>query len=240
MNTPLVIAHRGAAEGQLENSLESFEAAIALGADMLELDVRMTRDGELIVFHDEAVGGELVDGLTRAEMAQRTGRLPALLDQVVQLARGRVMLDVELKEPGYVAFVLDTIGTRLDPSELVITSFLDGVVADVKRLHPELTAGLLLGIGKPRRYVSTRMSELAPVDRAQRCGADYLAPHQALARLGVLRRAAAAGLPTLVWTVNSDRAIREFLSDGRVAGVITDVPGRALALRRQVNGAARR
>jgi glycerophosphoryl diester phosphodiesterase len=77
----------------------------------------------------------------------------------------------------------------------------------------------------------TRLSELYPVDRARRCQADFLAPHFALARLGVLGRAAQANLPVFVWTVNDDAALRQLIADERVAAIITDVPDRALAIR---------
>ena len=84
-------------------------------------------------------------------------------------------------------------------------------------------------------------SELFPVDRLWRCGADFAAPHLSLARLGALRRAGAAGYPSLVWTVNEERDLAALLADSRVAGVITDAAGTRRAgaqrrgLRRVVN-----
>jgi glycerophosphoryl diester phosphodiesterase len=109
-----------------------------------------------------------------------------------------------------------------EPGALIVTSFLDGVLAAVKRLRPDLRTGLLLG---------RRPAELHPLARAERCGADYVAPHFTLARLGLLKRAVAAGFPAIVWTVNQDDAIRGFLEDDRVAAIITDLPARALELR---------
>ncbi len=63
-----------------------------------------------------------------------------------------------------------------------------------------------------------------------RCGADYLAPHFRLVGLGVLHRAAAAGLPCLVWTVNSPELIRRHAADPRVAAIITDVAPQAVSI----------
>lgn len=232
---PLIIAHRGASAHALENSLKAFEEAIAVGSDMLEFDVRCTADDQLITFHDADVAGVPVSALTRDEIGAGTGHLPPLLDEVLDLARGRIKLDVEFKEDGYIDRVLESIGRHFDPGDLVVTSFLDTVVAHVKRRIPAVPTGLLLGLDKPDHYLRTRISELFPVSRARQCGADYLAPHFKLARLGVLKRAGAAELPVLVWTVNDDDAISEFLADDRVAGVITDVPARALELRNGVN-----
>jgi glycerophosphoryl diester phosphodiesterase len=210
-----VVAHRGAWAEAPENSLEAFERAIELGADMLEFDVRRTRAGELVVHHDP--------------IAER-GAAP-LLTEVLALARGRVAIDVELKEDGYVEDVAQALRSGFDLEAVVVTSFLDAVVGQIGRRLPAVRTGLLLGVGRPPNLVRTRASELYPITRARRCGADYLAPELRLARLGVLRRAHAAGYPALVWTVNRDADIAALLRDDRVAGVITDVPGRALELR---------
>jgi glycerophosphoryl diester phosphodiesterase len=199
---------------------------------MVEFDVRRTRDGQLIAIHDGAVDGVPVRELTRGEIAGRlAGELPPLVAEIVELAAGRVGLDVELKEDGYVDQVLRALAADPAPSSLVVTSFLDEVVTQVKRLAPETRAGLLVGAARPARALRTRLSELYPVDRARRCQADFLAPHFALARLGVLGRAAQANLPVFVWTVNDDAALRQLIADERVAAIITDVPARALAIR---------
>jgi glycerophosphoryl diester phosphodiesterase len=224
----LVVAHRGASAGAVDNSLDAFARAIELGADMLELDVRRTADDQLIAFHNASVGGRRVGALTRAEIGVAAGHVPPLLHDVLELAGGRIGLDVELKEDGYVARVLASLDGTPD---VVITSFLDGVVAEAKRLSPDLRAGLLVGVGRTRQVVKTRLSELSPVPRARACGADLVAMHHALASLGALRRTAEAGFPVFVWTVNDETLLRRFLADPRVEAVITDVPAKALTLR---------
>ena len=218
----LIIAHRGASAHAAGNSLEAFEQAISAGADYIEFDVRRTREDELIVFHDARVRGVAVAQLSREDIARQRRHPPVLLREVLELARGRVRIDVELKEDGYVERVLGLIGVDFAPPEVIVTSFLDPVIAQVKALHPSIPTGLLLGVG-----------ELRPVARAQACHADYVAPHHALARLGTLARAAEAGLPALVWTVNRTELLRELIADPRVAGIITNVPARALGLRDQ-------
>jgi glycerophosphoryl diester phosphodiesterase len=217
--------------GAVDNSLEAFERAISVGADMIEFDVRRTRDDCLVAFHDAGVGGVAVGRLTREEIGAYTGHAPPLLEEVLELAEDRVALDVELKEDGYVSRVLESLDGRFAPDRMIITSFLDSVVGQVKRQLPNMQAGLLIGVPRPGRYLHTRYTELFPVRRARACGVDYLAPHVDLVRLGVLARAQAAGLPALVWTVNEDRAMSRLFADERVAGVITDVPQRALEVR---------
>ena len=234
MSAPLVIAHRGASAGALANSLEAFELAIELGADMIECDVRRTREGELVTFHDEDVTGTPLRLLSRAEIGERLGREPPLLEEVLERVAGRIGVDVELKEDGYVERVLEVVGRHLEPDQTIVKSFLDDVVAEVTRLAPGLRTALLLGDEDPDHRVRTRVSELFPVARARRCGATFIAPHQTLARLGALRRADAAGMKALVWTLNEDEPLQRFLRDPRVHGVITDVPARAVRLRAQL------
>ena len=70
----------------------------------------------------------------------------------------------------------------------------------------------------------------SPVAVARQVRADYLAPHYGLVPLGVVRRAAAAGLPCLLWTVNSPDLIRRYAVDPRIAAIITDVAAQAVAI----------
>jgi glycerophosphoryl diester phosphodiesterase len=230
-DSPLIVAHRGASAGSPDNSIAAFERAIAAGADMIEFDVRRTRDGELIAWHDATVDGRLAGSMSRAEIGAATGVVPVLVEEVVELARGRIGLDVELKEAGYLDLVVPLLTEGIGQHEVVVTSFLDDVVAELKTRVPAARVGLLLGVAGPRPYLRARRSELDPVDRARRCHADFVAPHVALARFGALRRAAAAGLPAFVWTVNDERTLRRLLADDRVAAVITDAPERAVSVR---------
>jgi glycerophosphoryl diester phosphodiesterase len=226
----MVAAHRGVADGAGENTLAAFTNAIEVGADMIEFDVRRTRDGELIAFHDASAGGVPVSGLTRDEIGAAAGVRPPLLAEVLRTCAGRIRLDVELKEDGYVADVAAVLRAGFDPAQLVVTSFLAPVVAQAKVAFPEVKTGLLVGEDRSPIDLPGRLRELYPVDLARRVRADYLAPHYRLAGLGVLRRAAAAGLPCLVWTVNSPALIRKYAADPRVAAIITDVAAEAVAI----------
>jgi glycerophosphoryl diester phosphodiesterase len=234
MTRPLVAAHRGVASGAAENTLAAFTAAIDIGADMVEFDVRRTRDGELIVFHDARAGGAAVGSLTRDQIASAAGVRPPLLAEVLGACAGRIMMDVELKEDGYVPEVMAALRAFLDSAaigagQLVVTSFLPAVVAQAKDALPEVKTGLLVG-GASARDIWSCLRALRAVRIARQVRADYLAPHHGLAGCGVVRRAAAAGLSSLVWTVNDDEAIRRCAADPAVAAIITDEAARALAI----------
>jgi glycerophosphoryl diester phosphodiesterase len=222
----LVVAHRGAWDEAPQNSLEAVLRAAALGCDGVEIDVRRTADGRLVVVHDARVGWRTVRQLTHREVQarMRAGQAP-LLGDVLDAAAGRLLVDVELKEDGYVEDVLGVIARHLAPDAYVVTSFLPGALAAVKRRLPEARTGLLVA---PRAARQARR-------RVRETGADFLLPHISLVRTGIVGWAADHGLASWVWTVNEERALRALNADPRVAAVITDVPASALALSRSVD-----
>jgi glycerophosphoryl diester phosphodiesterase len=226
----MVAAHRGFTAGATENTIDAFDHAIGVGADMIEFDVRRTRDGDLITFHDRDVRGTPVGALTRDDIAARAGVRPPLLSEVLQACAGRVRLDVELKEDGYVAEVMALLRAACDPAQLIVSSFLPAVVAQAKDTWPDIRTALLVGDGGPLADLPARLREVYPVTLARRVRADYLAPHYRLALLGVVRRAAAAGLPCLLWPVNSPALLRRYAGDPRIAAIITDAADRAVSI----------
>jgi glycerophosphoryl diester phosphodiesterase len=234
----MVAAHRGVAAGAAENTIEAFTNAIDVGADMIEFDVRMTRDGELMVFHDARVNGIVVAALTRDEIEAASGVRPPLLDEVLKALAGRIKLDVELKESGYEPEVMTALKAVCDPGEFIVTSFVPAAVAGSKNAWPEIKTGLLVGGSARWAGLPTSLRELYPVGLAREVRADYLAPHYTLARFGTVDRAAAAGLPCLLWTVNSESDLRAFAADPRVAVIITDYTERALAIVAEANADA--
>ncbi|MGH7686563.1 MAG: glycerophosphodiester phosphodiesterase [Candidatus Dormibacteria bacterium] len=240
---PLVIAHRGASADAPDNSLSAFEVAIEHGADMVELDVRRTADGTLVAHHSARRRGIPLERLTYAELVRRSRYRPPRLDEVLSLCAGRVALDVEVKEPGYEAEILEHVERRMPLERVLVTSFQTGVIQTIKSLRPGLSCGLVVGLGRLR--AGRAGVGPAVVDPALACGADFVAMHQLLAglrphsrrRLGstpVLRAAAEAQLPVVVWTVNGIPRLRHFLADPLIAAVITDIPATAVELRRQL------
>ena len=240
---PLVIAHRGASREAPGNTPAAFEAAIAAGADAIELDVRRTSDGVLVVHHNASRRGVQVSMQTYPALLRRSRYEPPRLDAVLDQCAGRIALDVEIKEPGHEAEVLELVSGRLTRDQLLFTSFEESVISTVKRLDPAARCGLLLGPG--RLHTRAQRYESLPFDLAERCGADLLVVHQWLAApRGRTRRSRASslleearrrGTPVMVWTVNGPLRLRAYLADGRVAGIITDLPGPAVAARRDLS-----
>jgi len=201
----VVCAHRGASAHLPDNSVEAFQAAIDLGADAIEADLRRTADGRLVLEHDP--------------LPSDPPPLP-LLAELVAIARGHVRLDIELKEAGYEREVLEALHPL--PAGLLISSFLPSALSAVRELEPAVETALVIAPGYG-------WGDL--FDRADGCGAGLVAPHISLLDDRLRTAAIERGRPLVVWTVNAPATLYDLLADPAVGWVITDVPEVAVQLR---------
>lgn len=216
-----VIAHRGASADEAENTLPAFERAIADGADFLELDVQASADGELVVFHDLDL-----DRLTplrgplrrRSRDELREVGVP-VLEEVVELACGRIGLMVELKSPHlYRRHELPARAARLLGDDDVVLSFERRALLAAHEAAPRLRLLQHVGYGVSIRAAARYAWAVGFHDpRVTRRG---------------LARATGLGLRTTVYTVNEPARMRELAALG-VDGIFSDRPR---LLRAQVGG----
>jgi len=234
----MIVAHRGASSLARENTIESFKKAIEIGVDMIEFDVRRVRDQVLIVHHDELMAGKPVKELTYDEISKMTIRqrfsVPTF-EEVLKCTSGKIKLDVEIKEEGYEKEVVELLLRYFKKDEFVITSFLDSCIRKIKDDYPDINAGLLLGVSKPKNFILTRISEFFPHKRCKEAKADFLVPHRRLLWVGFLDRAKRENKPVFVWTVNDEKMIWKLLHDERIAAIITDKPDLAISLREKMD-----
>jgi glycerophosphoryl diester phosphodiesterase len=207
-----VIAHRGASADERENTLRAFERAVEVGADFVELDVQASAEGALVVFHDLDL-----DRLTPLRGPLRKRRLAELrehdiptLEEVVELAHGRIGVMAELRSP-HLFRRHDLIGrtVALLGNDDVLLSFGRRTLQEARRRKPSLRVMQHVGYG-----VSIR----AAADYAWAVG--FHNPR--VTRRG-LARARRLGLETAVYTVNDVRRMRRLVAMG-VGGIFTDRP----------------
>src|SRR5439155_22263227 len=142
---PLIAAHRGASAAAPENTLEAFGEAIAMGADMIEFDVRRTDDGHLVIVHDALLEGRPIGSFALAELRRsRLGSGIPTLAETLELTRGRIALDVEPKEEGYESAVVDQVHQRFGRDHVVFTSFSVRSVAALAHHSGAPRAGLIV------------------------------------------------------------------------------------------------
>jgi glycerophosphoryl diester phosphodiesterase len=236
MKKTMIIAHRGASSLAKENTIESFKKAIEIGVDMIEFDVRRTRDQALIVHHDELMEEKPVKELTYDEISKMTlrqGFSVPTVEEVLKCTSGKIKLDVEIKEEGYEKEVVELLLKYFKKDQFVMTSFYDSCIRKIKDDYPDTKTGLILGISKAKNPILTRFSEFFPHKRCREAKADFLAPHWRLLWFGFLDRAKKENKPVFVWTVNDQRKIWKMLHDERIDAIITDKPDLALSLRKK-------
>jgi len=228
----LCIGHRGASARAPENTLASFEAAIGDGADGLEFDVRLTRDGVPIVLHDATVdrttsGRGIVAALDLARIRRldagswfaprfRGERVPTLAE-TLDLARGRCGVNIELKsETGDAARLARAVAGVIAGARfrgwMVISSFSRPALFAARAAMPRAALGWLAS----RSARGLRAGHVA-------LGLWSFHPHLRLATRRRLRLARDLRLRVLVWPVNDWRAARRLAAAG-VDGLMTDDP----------------
>jgi glycerophosphoryl diester phosphodiesterase len=213
-----------------------------LGAEYVELDIRKTRDGVLVVYHHRQVERTnlLVADLTYEELCARLNYSVPKVSDVMQILAGRVIGHLDLKETGFEDEVIELAVKIFGSSNFVATTLEDSSIARIKRSFPEVRTALSLGRDlkevPKEKWAAVRFSELFPVSRIQSCGADWVAVNYKLARLGVLAQCKRQGVGAMVWTVNSDALIDRFLADNRVCVLITDRPEYAAKRRADLYG----
>lgn len=232
-----IIAHRGASFlASRENTMESFELAIKLKADMVEFDVRETRDKELVVFHDSIFNEMPIAWQNYEDMVKAAGErgfeIPRLID-VVKLCHGKIKMDVEVKETGYEDKIVKLLQENADYDEYSVKSFKDEVIRKVKELDSNIITGLL--IGKKHAKFWRMLKDYYPEKRIRAAHADFISPAQHLVRYTFLRRMRKKGCPVLVWTVNDKKKMLKYIRMG-VNGIITDKPDAALYVRKKAIG----
>ena len=145
-----VIAHRGASADERENTLPAFERAIALGADFVELDVQASADGELVVFHDLDLDRltPLRGPLRRRSAAELREHGIPTLEEVVELARGRIGVMAELKS-AHLSRRHDVVGrtVALLGEDDVVLSFGRRTLLEARRRRPSLRVLQHVGYG---------------------------------------------------------------------------------------------
>ena len=203
---------------------EAIEAAIALGADYVEIDVQRTADGSLVLHHDP------IDVAT-----------PELLryDEALGLIAGRARAHLDLKFHGGEVEAVALAVARLGVDSMLVTTGHDDGVRDVRDWADahghQLMVGLSLGRGVPGfalwQLVKVRTSELWPGLRYRTSRANVVVAHHWLARLRVRRFARRHRMPLLVWTVDTRGSLAYWMRPGRAWMVTTNQPAVALDLR---------
>ena len=224
----IVIAHRGASRAAPENTLSAMKKAIEFGADYAECDVFQTKDGEIVLFHDEEMerttGKEgMIWEYALAELKElevgswfseefRGEPIPTLRE-VVRLVKGNIKLNIEVKvsgkDPDIAQKVVDIIRSEDFEKECMVTSFEKPVIEKVKEIAPDLATGFIFDEEHPPDIFAGNWEIV--------CSKRNIVDEE------FVQKAKQSGKKLFVWTVNYPEEMRKFIDLG-VDGIITDIP----------------
>ncbi len=225
----VVIGHRGAAGYEVENTLRSIERAIDIGVDIVEVDVRSTKDGKIILLHDDnfkrLAGLDLkARELSYSEILHKVdlnGEKVPLLDEAIELIDGKVGLFIEIKEPDTTRKVIDIIRERNAEDWVGIVSFFDEALITAKKILPKIPTGLIY-FKPPGRIFD-----------AKKIKANIVLPRYNLATEKANSTAHRLKLFVITWTVNDISLAQKLIARG-VDGIASDFPDKILSLKSKI------
>jgi glycerophosphoryl diester phosphodiesterase len=242
MALPRIIAHRGESSLRPENTLAAFAAALEAGAEVIEIDVQLTRDRHVVVLHDATLerttnGLGLVGDVTLAELRALSAgqasvfgqafvgeRVPTLIETLHFLA-GRARLVIEIKsdsaggalEDGIEALTLADVHRAGFQRDVALLSFDTGVLERCRALDA----------GVPRGHLFHRAGADEILSRASAVGAEFVLPEKGLLSPELMRRLRGAGLHVATWLVDEPAELPELLAYD-LFGIGTNRPGALL------------
>jgi glycerophosphoryl diester phosphodiesterase len=246
---PRVFGHRGSGGTHPENTLESFRAAVASGVQYLEFDIHMTRDGEIVVAHDDHLKricglDRVIPEMTYAELAKADAgrmftldgptfpfrekgiRVPRLSEVLAEFSKLRMIVEVKQIAPSVVAPMLDVVDRAGMRRNVLVASEHQEPLDEVRKLAPEIPTNFsYLESGMFIQAMGTRDADYRPPADAVQI------PHRheswELVTAESVAFAHRLGIEVHVWTVNEEAEMSELLEMG-VDGLISDYPHRAL------------
>lgn len=258
MNKPLIIAHRGASELAPENTLAAFQKAIEDGAEGIEFDVRLTKDGIPIVFHDEDLlriaGKEFpvehlyteelqkIDvgswfNLENSEKAQSifSNERISTLEQTLDFLKDyKGIIYIELKSEASEIKHLSKAVCKLIKnsnllSQIIVKSFNLDAIPIIQKHCPNVKTAALFAL----KIMILLRKEKRLINIAKELNVDFLSLHFSLATGNLMKKAEQQNLKAAIWTVDNPRWVKRSLKLG-IEHIITNNPARLLAKRREI------
>jgi len=215
----LIGGHRGSPKKAKENTLESFSAAISDGADFIEFDVRYSKDRKLIIHHDPALKGHILREMNYSEIikiSESSGYRIPLLEDVLNLCKGKIKLDIEIKEPETTKETIEKTLLHFMPEDFITTSFFDSVIEQITNDFTGLKKGLLFDDTTKKDLVS-RIMKLRPDFVLPDCRNFDFTVNNLIPSLPFKTEA-------VYWNVNTAEEMQQILKNNFTKGIISDFP----------------
>jgi glycerophosphoryl diester phosphodiesterase len=206
----VLISHRGGKGFGPENTLESLARALEYGVEMVETDVRISRDGVPLIHHSPFIGLHLLSHLYMAEIREKAPQIPTL-EEYIYMAGKRCAINLEIKrcEPSILA---EIIGWAKPDFPVLVSSFDGDFIRQFMQHESCAACGLI---------TQYELSSNRAVEEAMACGAKTLLPVFYSVTEDLVNAAHEEGIKVFTWTVNTDSKARDMIIAG-VDGLITD------------------
>lgn len=218
----LIGGHRGSPKKAKENTIESFSEAIIDGADFIEFDVRYSKDKKLIIHHNPDLEGNILKEMNYSEivkLSENKGYKIPLLEDVLNLCKGKIKLDIEIKEPETTLETAEKTLRLFKPEDFIITSFHDSVIVKINNNFKYLKKGILFD-DTTKKDLKARIINLKP---------DYILPDYENFDFTVnnLIPSLPFEIKVIYWNVNTTEDIQKTLKSRYTKAIISDFPGLA-------------
>jgi glycerophosphoryl diester phosphodiesterase len=222
INNKLIIAHRGASFYEKENTIDSFKKAIELNSDMIEFDVRKTKDDIMIIFHDEKINKKYVMDMTYAEVIDRSKTKVPSLEETLKYLKGKIKLDIHLKEKGYEDEFMKLVLKYFNKNQIIICSEIPESLRKIKDKYPEIKTGFVIQV-KRRNYIQIPFGFFQK-NKISYSKVDYIMPPWQIINKIFLMKAQRLNKKLFPWVVNKQKLTIKLLKKSIVAGIITNIP----------------
>lgn len=233
MNRPIIYGHRGASQYAPENTFAAYKKAIEMGADGIEIDIHKSKDGHLIVCHDERVdrttnGKGYIKDLTLEEINSLDGgswfseefrgeKIPLLEEVLEFVKKENILLNIELKNgpifyDGIEEDLIELVKAFNLVEHTIISSFNHYSLNHIKNIDKQFKIGILYIAGM-----------IEPWEYARKVGASYIHPLYLTINEEVVLKSQKNGIKVNTFTVNIEEEI-ELMQSFKVDGIITDCP----------------
>ncbi len=220
MRTPLIIAHRGDSSRSLENSLEAFRLALSVPVEMIEFDVRMSRDEVLYVLHDKHTGRTAdrnidLEQATSREIAGirlKNGEPIPTVDDVLKLVAGRVGINVEIKSTGAGAVFARHLFNYRYSGYIMVSSFKESEVLSARGVTLDMPVAVIYDTFSIRHTAEYQSKGYPLISLRKNTVTEPL-----------VRACHAKGIRIFVWTVDDEEEMKRCI-DWEVDGIYTNKP----------------
>ena len=201
----MLIGHRGCKDIEPENTLLAIKKAIAIGADGVEIDVRLSKDKELVVIHDDTLdrttnGKGFVKNLILKELkklnAGKGEKIPTL-QEVINVIKDKIYLIIELKDEGTEKRVVELI-KKNKLKKVIMVSFIDQLVKNVKKIDKKIKTGILF-----------KDNQIDPIVMAKNADSEFVFPKYKLVNKKFVVKCHKKGIRVAVWNINNLNELKQ-------------------------------